>query len=344
MTIQDFMLEGKRAVLSGLREYGEHNVVVKETERIKPNDTRVYGLDLRREGSQCGSLVYIDDLFERYTKGEDFDILMDEVTERCISGLVCAAPPEVTDPDLSLENIRSRLTLRLLSVKRNTSYMKDKPYIDVGNGLALIASINCDESVASEWRIAVTDSLLEEIGCDRETLLTAALANTMELEPPVLMKLKDALTSRLEGGRGAYNYFQDKCIGAGRTKKCELKKCDPSQCQDIYILTNKSMFQGAAVLFYPETMKKVAGFLECGFSVIPSSVHEVIIVPDCMILDRFALRSFLVTGNNHFVEAGDILADAIYHYDPETDSLRYLDPEDDDEEGEERLLRFPFAF
>lgn len=324
MTIQDFMLEGKKAVLSGLRACGEKDVIVKETETVKANDTRMYGLDLRREGSLCGSLIYIDDLFERYMTGEDLDMLMHEVADRCISGLFFEVPNQIAVDDLDFDSVRRRLTVRLMSVQRNMTYMKDKPYIDVGGGLALIASINCDESITSEWRITVTDGLLKEIGCDKETLLTAALANTMALEPPVLLKLSDALLYKVNGEADPVNYLRGYSFRNMREENhCAQKSCEPAECEEIFILTNKSMYQGSAVLFYPEVLKNIAEFLECGFSVIPSSVHEVLIVPDCMGIDPHHLRSFLLTANDHFVESEDILADRIYHYDPETDELKY---------------------
>ena len=55
---------------------------------------------------------------------------------------------------------------------------------------------------------------------------------------------------------------------------------DLSECMDeqFYVLTNRQKTHGAAVILYPQTLTYVAEQLESDFYVIPSSIHEVLIL------------------------------------------------------------------
>lgn len=304
MTIHEFVLEGKNAVVVGLRRKGIDDIVVKEAEVLKANDTVCYGLNLREKGSIIGRTVYLDDLFSRYTEGETLIELFEELGERCMFSLTVQPPPTAAGLESAFDNYRERLSVRLLSIDQNRAFIEDKPFIDAGNGLVLVAVINSERNIMSEWKITVTNSLMKDLESDRETLLTDALRNTMEMEPAVFMRLEDVVLSRIENGAEPDNFFKD-----------NSDICIPDA---VHILTNESMFLGAAALFYPETMKKIAELLKCGYTVIPSSIHEVMIVPDAMGFDTESMRQFLCDGNDEVVNEDDILSYDIYHYDPDT--------------------------
>lgn len=59
----------------------------------------------------------------------------------------------MSEPDLSFDNIRDKLSLRLVETKRNREYLRDKPYLDVGNGLALICDLQLSRNMSECWFI-----------------------------------------------------------------------------------------------------------------------------------------------------------------------------------------------
>lgn len=309
MTIQEFCVAGKNAVTGCLRASGFDNVIVEETDAVKANDTRYYGLNLRERGSIIGRAIYIDDLYDRYLEGEDLKELLDEVCKRCVQCMYIEPPEHVSGYCDALKDYRERLSLRLLSKEANIEYLEDKPYIDAGNGLALVATINCDKSITSEWRMPVTNDLLDTLECDAETLLTDAMKNTMDMEPAALMSLKALVDSRMnnEIDQEPENYLS-----------CQTGNLDTDE---VYVLSNESMYQGAAALFYPGIMQKTSSVLGCGYFVIPSSVHEIMIIPDDMGASEYGLKMMLESGNRDVIDDDDILSYDVYHYDPESQEL-----------------------
>ena len=303
MTIQDFTTAARRDIRAYLDRCGDTDVMIEGKDIVKANDTIMHGFILRREGSMAGANIYLDDLFERHEAGEKMDSLMHELECRCRYALECPLPPiEVLD-DLSLENIRPRLTVRLLDARRNMSYMAERPYIDAGNGLVMAVDINCDRSITSEWKVAVTEDVLESIGCSREELLTAAMENTITLEPPLLMDLPEYLST------GATDNFLD--------SSSPHEGCFTGP----FILTNSSQVKGAAVLFYPGMMERISDIFRCGYYVLPISIHEVLIIPDLSSPDVMLLQSMLLQGNREIVDEEDVLSDKVFHYSPADQQL-----------------------
>lgn len=318
MTLQDFITESRNVAGACLINKGINDAEIKDAEIVKSNDVRLHGIVIIRKGAAAGINVYIDDLFTRYEQGEELSGLMEEVSSRCIDAVNTTVPPIPTESSFRLDNVRNRLTVRLLDVRSNRSYMQDRPYIDAGNGLVMVVQINAEEKITSEWIITVTNNLMDSIGCTREQLLTAALSNTIRLEPPVMMRLKDFVFSDEQ-----VNLFEEPGQLKGR------------EHESAYMLTNTSRFKGAAVLFYPGIMARTADVLGCGYYVLPSSVHELIIIPDSMGMTIRAMTDMLHHGNESYVDEEEFLSDRVFHYDPFEGLLRIAsngrEPRDDED-------------
>lgn len=310
MTIQDFIREGRKATLRHFEDAGIEDVEISETEVVKANDCRLYGVSVRFEDMMAGANVYMDDLFEEYQKGADFDEQIEEFVRRCEYALDVPPPLLAQSEDMEFEEVKSRLTLKLLDVRNNLSYMNGKPYIDVGNGLALIAVINCERSITSEWAISVTNDLLDIMDVDKETLLTEAMKNTQELEPAELVSLTEFFMRTVQMGERSTNLLEEEMPD-------EIRESNGAYC-----LSNRSKCQGAAALFYPGVMDRISEVISSGYYVIPSSIHELIIVPDNSRVKAEDLACLLDEGNRSVVEREDILSYNIFHYDRDKSQLR----------------------
>lgn len=87
--------------------------------------------------------------------------------------------------------------------------------------------------------------------------------------------------------------------------------------EEMHVVTSNAPF-GAAALFYPEAMRRVADELSGSYYAIPSSVYEWICVPE----DKFhpeELQRMVKEANITVVEPCDVLSDSLYHYDAKFD-------------------------
>ena len=83
----------------------------------------------------------------------------------------------------------------------------------------------------------------------------------------------------------------------------------------MYILTNEEKYYGAAVILYPHVLNHIAKVLKKNFYILPSSVHECILVPDQGQYSRIELKRMVKEVNDSQVEDEEILSYEIYYYD-----------------------------
>ena len=290
----DFMDAVRRNIENFLPEDAAENVGISETVVVKMNDQKLHGIIIREKGSDAAPTFYMDEMFERYSQGEDLGSLMVELANQYSYAKDMPKPPEV---DLSWDNVKDKLTVRLLEKSRNREFLANMPHVDVGNGLAVIADINMGEDGIGEWRITVNNSVLESLGVDKERLFSDAMANAKVYDPAELVDMSSALFS---------------------PEKVNLLERDepiaPEDISGMYVLTNSTGSLGAATLFYPDVKEKAAELLGSDYYILPSSVHEVILVPDTPAINAGDLCDMVKQANRTVVEEKDILSDNVYHY------------------------------
>lgn len=82
----------------------------------------------------------------------------------------------------------------------------------------------------------------------------------------------------------------------------------------MYVLTNMTSCNGAGAMFCDALLEKIQTKLDCDYYLLPSSIHEVIIVPDEGGFDRSELDAMVKTINETEVDANDRLADHVFYY------------------------------
>ena len=85
----------------------------------------------------------------------------------------------------------------------------------------------------------------------------------------------------------------------------------------FYVLSNKMRVFGAVGMFITDEISKLAEMYEKSMYVLPSSVHEVFILPDFG-QEKEYLESVVRDANECVVKGKDILSDSVYYYDINT--------------------------
>lgn len=263
-----------------------NKVFIEEHTVKKAQYGELTGLIFRTGGSTCSPTIYVEDFFRMYKSGLSVDDLS-------LAALANVVPYINTTPDFP-ENAfedAANLRVRLLNSSRNREYLKSVPHIDSGCGLALIAEVR-----SGEFRAVVTDGLLDSMEISRDELFETALENSAVEEPPVLYSLPELLE---EGHCSCRNYLNE---GGSPVLASDIT---------LYMLSNKECFRGAAVLFYPGMTAKLCELLGGAFYVLPSSVHELLLLPVAE-GDPQKLGSIISSANRTVVSDDDYLSDDLF--------------------------------
>lgn len=271
----------------------------KETSQVeisvvkKNNGVSKAGLSIREDEHDVSPLLYLDDYYIHYQNGELLENIIRNIRADYDKKVQMAA---VKIPNLQeFENIRGRVIYRLVNYEKNKEILEDCPHIrlyDLAVTFRWVARID-DVGVSTSL---ITNKQVKEWGVSVNDLVLAARQNTPRLFPAKIIDMEEML--------------------AGMVSFILYPNAIP-----MYILTNEQELNGASALLYGDILKDFANKKGSDMYIIPSSIHEVIMVPADRIDDPKGLSSMVHEANTTVVSTGDVLSDSVYYYDRKKDQI-----------------------
>lgn len=83
------------------------------------------------------------------------------------------------------------------------------------------------------------------------------------------------------------------------------------------ILTNERGINGAAVILYPGCLKEIGEITGLDLYILPSSIHELLVIPDDGNVYTHELKHMIHEVNESCVVEEEVLSDQLYHYSTE---------------------------
>ncbi len=206
---------------------------------------------------------------------------------------------------MDIESCMDKIVCRLVSYEKNSKLLEDIPHIRFLD-LAIIFYCLVTENKDGIGSIRISNKIMENWNMTVKMLYQVAIYNTERLFPKVFCSLQSMLESMLVSG----------------TKEMSEAFYDAYDynLQDVkapFILTNRRGINGAAVILYPDCLKEIGKMAGDDLYIIPSSIHELIIVPDYIQTHPKELRRMVKEVNTSCVAAEEVLSDMIYKYSVE---------------------------
>lgn len=175
--------------------------------------------------------------------------------------------------------------------------------------MAITYHLKMDENENGVASTTITNHMLHMFGVSKDELHNAALENSEKMFPANIFDLHEKLRQ---------SFIADmKLDGMPDEMIEEMLKDFPEEGEKtMTVVSNDVGINGAAVIFYPGIMDKMAEIAEGDYFILPSSVHETIILHDRGNLTTEELTMMVKEINATQVEPWDRLTDKVYHYDP----------------------------
>ena len=182
------------------------------------------------------------------------------------------------------------------------------PHI-IKEDLAITFHIMLDQSEAGAATTMIKDQMLEAYGVDLQQLYQDALHNSPVIAPAQIENMGEVL--------GRMMLEDMKAAGAPAEVIQEMEKDmqETSRDNPMTVITNDRSTDGAAAIFYPGVMDQVGERLNGDYFILPSSVHEILVVPDDGNISFRELKDMVKEVNRTQVAPEDLLTDQVYHYD-----------------------------
>lgn len=318
MTFENFIQKVKKAV----GDYFSSEVQVSIRQVTKNNGVVLTGLVLMDEGSDSGVTIYLEELYETYKEGVTFA----ELVRRMIRTYEDGRRGLKLNIGFfySYDKVRPCLAGRLINAERNAELLEKTPHEKIMN-LALIAccvlvgeEMGCAEIIIGQEHLARWGKTAEEVLHDARQNMPRVLpeeVSTMEgllignLQASLEESLQNGLAEELNLSREEQESLIRQSVSF-LTRDCGRRK--------MYVVTNRHHFYGASAMLYPGVLGECAGIEGCSLFILPSSVHEVLLVSDDGQFDAAGLREMVMDVNRCHVSDEEYLSDDVYYYDRET--------------------------
>lgn len=259
----------------------------------KNNDLQLTGLTIRSTESNICPTIYLEKFYDEYVEGAD----MSEILKRIAK---VRMEHEVSEPfDVAqitdFEQIKGKLVPRLINSEMNSELLEARPHKLIAD-LAVTYCALLDQSFDGTASIAVTNELMKMWNTSVEELHEIAVANLSELLPSTFMGMTEVM-SELMGMS-----TEDMAMMGMSTDEDQM-----------YVLSNSKKVHGASAVLdakmMEEIVKKVGDFF-----ILPSSIHELLVVPAKAGIDVESLENMVHEVNASEVQPEDLLSNHVYTY------------------------------
>ncbi len=276
-------------IRENVNEYYKGIAIVSAHDVKKNNGTIKHGLCVTHLESNCGPTIYMDEMYEEYENGKSIEDIIDDIInifeEHSVRNKI----------DLSFfkdfNKVYGKICYRLISTERNKELLTDVPY-RIKADLAVVYFVSL-EFMGIEGSILIRNEHMDMWGAEEEDLFEAALYNMPGMYPASFEPMENIIKSMLQCDEEEGNVF-----GKG-----------------LYVASNSKKIYGASVILYPDFLREVYDYIGGGFFILPSSIHEVIIMKDTHESEVAALTDIVRSVNSTCVSSEDFLSDSVYYYD-----------------------------
>ena len=223
-------------------------------------------------------VVNLDMFYDEY-----LDIVDSEKLFKKMADIVLMPEPDFKDDVVSYITDWEKVKNRLFVTVMNKEKVQTTVFRQLAGDLVMVARV----MVSNKGGLAsavVTEPLSKKWEKDKETIIEEALNNS------------------------------ENVLGLKITSMNEMFGI-PEDGPIMRIVTNTTGTQGASALFYPGVMKHIADdIIKGSYYVIPSSIHELIVIPDFGPTPE-DLINMVKSVNNDVLETDDILSYSVFKYD-----------------------------
>ncbi len=272
---------------------------------LKNNNHYLDGLTVLPPGENISPTVYLNFYYQDFLEG----MPLDDIVET-ICGFYEQFPRrQLVNPELfqDFEKARPRIAYRLCHFASNRQLLKEIPHVPKLD-LAIVFFLVIDGGPDEEMTVTITREHMKAWNISDQLLYETAVRNTPLLYPCRCVALEQMISDLLP------QKAADSHIPSSRP-------AGQSSPLPMYVLTNQRRLNGAACILYDQVLQDFSRRAGGDFFILPSSIHETILLPCQEHIKTETLTSMVKEINDTEVSPLDRLSDHVYRYNARTEQL-----------------------
>lgn len=262
----------------------------------KNNDLQLTGLIIRSTESNICPTIYLEKFYDEYVEGADMSEILERIAEVRMNHEVSDSfdVAQITD----FEQIKGKLVPRLINAEMNSELLEERPHKLVAD-LAVTYCALLDQSFDGTASVAVTNDLMNSWNVTLDELHDVAISNLTEVLPSTFKGMTEVMSEMM-----------------GMSKEDMEMMGMSTDEEQMYVLSNAMKMNGASALLDKKMMEEIVETVG-EFYILPSSIHEVLIVPVKSGMDIETLENMVCEVNATQVQLEERLSDHVYEYNLE---------------------------
>lgn len=257
---------------------------------VKNNGIEKVGITVSEQGVNISPTIYLEEYYEQFRKNKSLDSIVKNILE--LYQKVKVEHSWEAEIMRDFHKIENKIAYKLINEEENRKMFENIPHI-VYLDLAVVFYVLLEINNWGMATILITDDILELWGVSVDDVYEKAKKNTELLLPSEFKPMRIVIQELICGIQEEVNKEEEDCM---------------------YVLTNDIRCFGAACILYEHVLEDIGNQLGENFYVLPSSIHEVIIVPESNSPNRIELEEMVMEINETQVEEVEVLSDRAYYY------------------------------
>lgn len=262
---------------------------------IKNNGKERQGITLSEQGVNISPTIYLEEYYEKFRGGKSVKDITENILE--LYEEVRFHHSWETSCVQEYENIKDKVVYKLIGQKRNAQLLLKVPHVPFLD-LAMVFYVILELDQHGTATMLIRKENVKAWGITEESLKEHAVRNTPQILPAKFSTMKSVIAEMM--GEETREEEED---------------------DNMFILSNCVRNNGACCILYPNVLEQIGSRLQENYYVLPSSIHEVIIIPESASPVREDLEEMIQEINLTQVAREEILSDTPYYYNREKKKL-----------------------
>lgn len=319
MNFENFIEEIKKMV----KDYLGENVRVEDKTVLKNNGVKFTGIVILKENQNCVPNIYLNSYFRQYEKGRSICDIVYEIVKYYEEHQIETHVNIGCFSDY--ESIKKNICFKLINLEKNKELLEQiphVPYLDmaivfyciisnecIGNGNILIRNEHL-----KKWKVNVND-IREHAFLNTPTILKGQITPMEDvicelMRTKMIYEIENSIEEHISSGVKVTEEMVEPII-----KEMMGKVYTEAKGPKMFVAGNHHKNYGAAVILYEDFLEQFAKKINSDFYILPSSIHEVILIPVGNDEEEVSHLKRMVFEVNHTeLEEEEILSDSIYRY------------------------------
>ncbi|MDD7349458.1 MAG: DUF5688 family protein, partial [Clostridiales bacterium] len=310
----------KEHVLDYLPEqYKNANMDIRQA--VKNNDVVLDGLTIFNPNGNMSPTIYLNSAYEEYQQGMDIEEVVGKIADAYIEHI---EPREEYRFNFDLQEVKNYEVVKdfiypkVSNLQSNVNRLSNIPYTQKED-LAITYHIWANGNEESMGSITINNDLMEMYGIDMGTLHEQAMNNMDKISPVKFESLQETMVGML-----ASDFAREEGISIDEAKDL-IRGSIPNDGPDVYCVSNESRANGAVYIMREDVQQMVAEKLGGDYYVLPSSIHETLILPKREDMSFQKLQTMVQDVNAMCVSEEEVLSDGVYQYDAKSHTFSRCD-------------------